>query len=462
MEYERRGGRGDRTGRYGGGPCPPRRRLPHPAGSRLSRHGTIVATGAPPRGPPPLGPPLRPPTRAQSPPGSGTPPRPPRHCPSVPMVTTGTRITVRKRLRRSRGPAPSSCSVCCPRPPPKMTSGRSCRRRGCSHREVRLMRNKSSGQSRGFAFVEFNHVQDAARWMDANQQQGLSLVGDNASPSTTATPSPKLMRTGSVPSAGCRTSNRREKVLQVRCPQSRGGAAGPWGATAGTGTRWGGAAAPPPTLWPHPGGGTQWDPKWDRAPELITPTTPSSCGNLHPQSSLGLHLGLPSPPSPPSRLPTSASSKTARPQLTRGFAFVQLATIVEASQLLQMLQALHPPLHIDGKSINVEFAKGSKREVQGAGPGEGPPRASAASVASTAIAAAQWALSQAAPGGETTWAGGEEPPSDFSSFYQSEETFAGPTPALYGSAYLKGAAAPPPGPALSGPAPAKADGPRPR
>lgn len=33
----------------------------------------------------------------------------------------------------------------------------------------------------------------------------------------------------------------------------------------------------------------------------------------------------------------------------------------EASQLLQMLQALHPPLHIDGKSINVEFAKGSKR-----------------------------------------------------------------------------------------------------
>lgn len=68
---------------------------------------------------------------------------------------------------------------------------------------------------------------------------------------------------------------------------------------------------------------------------------------------------------------------------------------------------------------------------------------------------------QAAPGGETTWAGGEEPPSDFSSFYQSEETFAGPTPALYGSAYLKGAAAPPPGPALSGPAPAKADGPAP-
>ncbi|TRZ06984.1 hypothetical protein HGM15179_020123 [Zosterops borbonicus] len=94
-----------------------------------------------------------------------------------------------------------------------------------------------------------------------------------------------------------------------------------------------------------------------------------------------------------------------------------------------MLQALHPPLHIDGKSINVEFAKGSKRS--------------------------------AAPGGDTPWAGGEEPSTDFSGFYQSEEPFPGPGPALYSPAYLKGASAPPPGPALPGPAPAKADGPTP-
>lgn len=33
----------------------------------------------------------------------------------------------------------------------------------------------------------------------------------------------------------------------------------------------------------------------------------------------------------------------------------------EASQLLQILQALQPPLSIDGKTIMVEFAKGSKR-----------------------------------------------------------------------------------------------------
>lgn len=81
--------------------------------------------------------------------------------------------------------------------------------------------------------------------------------------------------------------------------------------------------------------------------------------------------------------------------LNRGFAFLQLSTIVEASQLLQILQALQPPLSIDGKAIVVEFAKGSKRDVFVT---EGS-RVSAATVASTAIAAAQWAISQNTPNG---------------------------------------------------------------
>lgn len=43
--------------------------------------------------------------------------------------------------------------------------------------------------------------------------------------------------------------------------------------------------------------------------------------------------------------------------------FIDQAVFVpqEASQLLQILQALQPPLSIDGKSVTVEFAKGSKR-----------------------------------------------------------------------------------------------------
>lgn len=47
---------------------------------------------------------------------------------------------------------------------------------GVQAREVRLMRNKSSGQSQGFAFVEFSHLQDATRWMEANQHS-LNILG---------------------------------------------------------------------------------------------------------------------------------------------------------------------------------------------------------------------------------------------------------------------------------------------
>lgn len=43
------------------------------------------------------------------------------------------------------------------------------------------------------------------------------------------------------------------------------------------------------------------------------------------------------------------------------WSFFSSASSQEAAQLLQILQALHPPLNIDGKTINVEFAKGSKR-----------------------------------------------------------------------------------------------------
>lgn len=84
--------------------------------------------------------------------------------------------------------------------------------------------------------------------------------------------------------------------------------------------------------------------------------------------------------------------KDKQTQLNRGFAFLQLTTIVEASQLLQILQSLQPPLSIDGKLISMEFAKGSKRD----GFLTDGNRASVATVASTAIAAAQWAVTQTA------------------------------------------------------------------
>lgn len=74
----------------------------------------------------------------------------------------------------------------------------------------------------------------------------------------------------------------------------------------------------------------------------------------------------------------------------RGFAFVQLSSPLEASQLLTMLQGLQPPLKLDGKTIGVDYAKSARKDSSLA---DGI-RANALSVASTAIAAAQWSSSQ--------------------------------------------------------------------
>ena len=37
---------------------------------------------------------------------------------------------------------------------------------GISIKDVRLVKNRDTGQSRGFAFVEFNNVDDAQQWMN--------------------------------------------------------------------------------------------------------------------------------------------------------------------------------------------------------------------------------------------------------------------------------------------------------
>uniref|UniRef100_A0A7N5JWP7 RNA binding motif protein 10 n=1 Tax=Ailuropoda melanoleuca TaxID=9646 RepID=A0A7N5JWP7_AILME len=160
--------------------------------------------------------------------------------------------------------------------------------------------------------------------------------------------------------------------------------------------------------------------------------------NLNPHSTMDSILGALAP-----YAVLSSSNvrviKDKQTQLNRGFAFIQLSTI-EAAQLLQILQALHPPLTIDGKTINVEFAKGSKRDMAS---NEGS-RINAASVASTAIAAAQWAISQASQGGEGAWATPEEPPVDYS-YYQQDEGYGGSQgteSSLYAHGYLKGTKGP--------------------
>ncbi|RXM35074.1 RNA-binding protein 10 [Acipenser ruthenus] len=256
---------------------------------------------------------------------------------------------------------------------------------GIQPREVRLMRNKSSGQSRGFAFVEFNHLQDAARWMESNQRT-LTVLGQRVS-MYYSDPKPKANEDWLCFKCVVQNFKRREKCFKCGVPKSE-------------------AELKPQNRKDVPLGHLK-----EQAQGLLPlPTIYSQAATLPlgvpPQSgeaandtlilrNLGPHTSLEAILAALAPFATLSPSnvrliKDKQTQLNRGFAFLQLTTIVEASQLLQILQALQPPLNIDGKIVAVEFAKGSKRDVfltDGS-------RVSAATVASTAIAAAQWAVTQ--------------------------------------------------------------------
>ncbi|XP_030662530.1 RNA-binding protein 10 isoform X4 [Nomascus leucogenys] len=313
---------------------------------------------------------------------------------------------------------------------------------GVQAREVRLMRNKSSGQSRGFAFVEFSHLQDATRWMEANQHS-LNILGQKVSMHY-SDPKPKINEDWLCNKCGVQNFKRREKCFKCGVPKSEAEQKLPLGTRLDQQTLPLGGRELSQGLLPLP---QPYQAQGVLASQALSQgSEPSSenandtiiLRNLNPHSTMDSILGALAP-----YAVLSSSNvrviKDKQTQLNRGFAFIQLSTI-EAAQLLQILQALHPPLTIDGKTINVEFAKGSKRDMAS---NEGS-RISAASVASTAIAAAQWAISQASQGGEGTWATSEEPPVDYS-YYQQDEGYGnsqGTESSLYAHGYLKGTKGP--------------------
>ncbi|KAL8164168.1 UNVERIFIED_CONTAM: RNA-binding protein 10, partial [Gekko kuhli] len=291
---------------------------------------------------------------------------------------------------------------------------------GFQPREVRLMRNKASGQSRGFAFVEFNHLQDATRWMEANQHS-LSILGQKVSMHY-SDPKPKINEDWLCSKCGVQNFKRREKCFKCGIPRSEAEQKLPPGsrldqlvALSGRELSQGLLPLPQPyqvsaALSAQPVAQMS-EPCAENANDTII------LRNLNPHSTMDSILNALAP-----YAVLSSSNvrviKDKQTQLNRGFAFIQLSTIVEAAQLLQILQALHPPLNIDGKTINVEFAKGSKRDMNSS---DGN-RISAASVASTAIAAAQWAISQASQGGEAAWAAQDEQSADYG-YYQQDEAY---------------------------------------
>ncbi|XP_030624042.1 RNA-binding protein 10 [Chanos chanos] len=277
---------------------------------------------------------------------------------------------------------------------------------GIQPREVRLMRNKSSGQSRGFAFVEFNHLQEASRWMETNQRV-LTVLGQRVSMHY-SDPKPRANEDWLCNKCGVQNFKRREKCFKCGVPKSEAELKLPLvqkDLPLGQLKDSAQGLLPLPTIY-QPSAPVLNVSAPTHAAEVANDTL--ILRNLGPHTTLEAILSALAPFATlsPSNVRLIKDKQT---QLNRGFAFLQLTTIVEASQLLQILQALQPPLSIDGKVITVEFAKGSKRDVfltDGS-------RVSAATVASTAIAAAQWAVTQ-----NTQLSTGSQSSGDFTLYQQ--------------------------------------------
>uniref|UniRef100_A0A8C9Z1M0 RNA binding motif protein 5 n=1 Tax=Sander lucioperca TaxID=283035 RepID=A0A8C9Z1M0_SANLU len=222
--------------------------------------------------------------------------------------------------------------------------------------DVRLMKKKT-GISRGFAFVDFYHLQDATRWMETNQKrltiQGKSVDMHYSHPRNKY--EDWLCNT-------CGLYNFRRRLKCFRCGAAKAG-------------------KHPGSLWQH----YCFKYRLLSCTAIILRNIAAMTNVEAILTSLAPYANLSS-----NNIRLIKDKQTGQ---NRGFAFVQLSSPLEASQLLTILQGLQPPLKLDGKTIGVDYAKSARKDLLLP---DGN-RVSAFSVASTAIAAAQWSSSQVGP-----------------------------------------------------------------
>ncbi|XP_057701494.1 RNA-binding protein 5-like isoform X1 [Corythoichthys intestinalis] len=219
--------------------------------------------------------------------------------------------------------------------------------------DVRLMK-KRTGISRGFAFVDFYHLQDSTQWMETNQNK-LVIQGRNIAVHY----STRKQRFDNWLCSTCGLYNFRKRLKCFRC-----------GATKTDGDAVTSSNAEAQQSWEY------------SADTIILRNLPPVCTVDEILKVLAPYANL-----SPSNIRLIKDKQTGQ---NRGFSFVQLSSPLEASQLLTILQSLQPPLKMDGKTIAVDYAKSARKESSHAD----AIRNSALSVASTAIAAAQWSSSQ--------------------------------------------------------------------
>ncbi|KAE8298615.1 RNA-binding protein 5 Protein G15 [Larimichthys crocea] len=229
--------------------------------------------------------------------------------------------------------------------------------------EIRLMR-KRRGVSRGFAFVEFYRLQDSTRWMETNQNK-LVIQGKSIVPHY----SDRVQNVENWTCTACGVSNWNnwKKLKCFRC---------------GANKVVGESVAPNTNLNAE----SQQQGEYNGDTIILR--------NITPFSTVDGILNMLAPYANLSAGNIRLIKHKPKGQ-NRGFAFVQLSTPSVASQLLAVLQSLQPPLTLDGNTIGVDYAKTVRKD------GTDGIKVNALSVASTAIAAAQWSSSQIQQGSGT-------------------------------------------------------------
>ncbi|MGH0174596.1 UNVERIFIED_CONTAM: hypothetical protein FKN15_002095 [Acipenser sinensis] len=266
--------------------------------------------------------------------------------------------------------------------------------------DVRLMK-KRTGISRGFAFVEFYHLQDATRWMETNQKQ--LVVQGKVVALHYSNPRHKFE---DWLCSNCGLYNFRRRLKCFRCGAAK--------VDCESGSSSGLTEAPQ-------GGDYYGDTIILRNIAPLT-TVEAIMTALAPYVNLSV-----------GNIRLIKDKQTGH---NRGFAFVQLSSPLEASQLLLILQGLQPPLKLDSKTIGVDFAKSARKDLLLP---DGN-RISAFSVASTAIAAAQWSAGQTQQGSEgaTEYSYLQDSYANYSQDYQCYYQQTGALDTAHASALLGG------------------------
>ncbi|EEC04522.1 RNA-binding protein, putative, partial [Ixodes scapularis] len=222
-------------------------------------------------------------------------------------------------------------------------------RYGLEPKDIRLMKRKDTGASRGFAFVEFRYLSEAVRWKELTK--GVVQMGDV-----------RCSLHYSIPKDGgpCGVNNFRRRDNCFKCSAAREGTSD--------------------AEIPNSGDG------FDEISSV--PTNTLLLRNLDVLTTeervlavLGQTTNVPIKSLKVARDPATGTS--------RGFCYVELHTVAEAAQLDDLLLNLGGQFYVDGRQGEC-FCCGS---VEGTGQwtlSPFPCSGNTASVASVALAAAQW------------------------------------------------------------------------